>query len=88
VDVSGKVVLFRLTHEGQSALQGLVPDGGAFRTLVFDTDTVGTWILMDWVMEGGVEERVPIMVLKWDYVATAEFEYRSEESAPQERIGF
>lgn len=88
MDVSGKVVLFRLTDEGQNALRGLVPSGDSIRTLVLGTDSVGVWILMDWVMRQGKEEKVPMMVLKWDYIATAEFEYRPEEPVPKKTIGY
>ena len=88
MDVSGKVVLFRLTDEGQNALRGLVPGGDSIRTLVLGTDSVGAWILMDWVMKQDSEEKVPMMVLKWDYIATAEFEYSPEEPVPQKNMGF
>ena len=83
MDISTKVVLFRLSHAGRQALRGLVPGKGSFQALVVEMDSVGAWIMMSGKEAGKVSHRVPLMLLKWEYIATAAFEV--EPAAPSVR---
>ncbi len=87
--LSGKPVLFRLTSQGQRALQGLVPRTGSFPAYVIDTDLIGAWILPPSKRPKGEPKLgLPIMLLKWDYVASAAHEFRPERPPAPKRMGF
>ena len=43
----GKQVLFRLSPEGQNALQEVFPAQAAFRAQVVEEDQLGVWILAE-----------------------------------------
>ena len=86
--ISGRAVLFRLSPEGQNILKGLVPENGSFQAFVVNMDTTGPWILLDSDQEDEENGSLPVMMLKWEYVATATFEYRPEGPGEREPLGF
>ncbi len=88
MDLSSKPVLFHLSSEGRKALKGLVPPKGSFPALVLGLDEVGAWILVGGKNNVGANEKVPVMLLKWDYIATAAFEFRPEIVPARARPGF
>jgi hypothetical protein len=89
MDLSGKVVSLRLTAEGAGTLREALPGAGPFEALVMDSDATGVWILVgDESGEGG-SLRFPVLLVKWDYVATLFSDYKLP-SPPTRRssIGF
>ena len=82
-----RVVRFRLSPEGQTALKGLFekPTLSAFVECV---DELGAWIHL------GSKKRVPVgqpiilMLLKWDHFSTAVLDYKPERPVPRKPIGF
>ncbi len=88
MDISSKPVLFRLSSEGRQALKGLVPGKGSFQALVLETDRVGAWVVMHSKVQRQLNQSFPVMLLKWDYVATAAFEFEAERPPSREPIGF
>ena len=77
--LADKAVFFRLSPEGQEALEGLVPESGSFEALVVSQDEQGVWISM--VERETVEfgQPIPVMLLKWQYFLTAALILRSPE---------
>ena len=88
MSIYGKPVLFRLSPQGRRALRGLVSKKGSFQAFVVQTDNVGAWVLMSGKQADQPNQAVPVMLLKWDYVAAAVCEFQPERPAVRERIGF
>ena len=88
MDVFGTPVLFHLSAEGKRALKGLIPKKGSFVAFVVQMDPVGAWVDFGMKHEAAGGEGVPVMLLKWDYVAVAEFEFQPETQATCARPGF
>lgn len=88
MDISGKPVLFHLSAQGHQALKGLIPRRASFQALVLGVDTIGAWILIGAKKREQVDQTVPVMLLKWDYVATVAFEFKVERPPTRVAPGF
>ena len=84
---SGKEVVFRLSPEGQSALQPVFP-AEAFRARVVEEDLLGVWILLEPSDLWNLGEPVRVTLLKWNYFSTAELDAEPEEPELSVRVGF
>jgi hypothetical protein len=81
----GKVVRFRLSPEGEKALEGLLTTP-SLQALIEDVDELGAWILLD---RKGSENFGTVMLLKWDYFSTAVLEIEPETPTVDKlEIGF
>ena len=88
MDISDKPVLFHLSPEGRRALSRLVSKKASFPALVLGIDGIGAWILMADKRPAQSGEAVPVMLLKWDYVATVAFEFKPEPPPARATPGF
>jgi len=70
----GKIVRFRLSPEGEKALSELF-SSSSVQALVEDVDELGAWILLD---RQGPDDPRTVLLLKWDYFATAVVEVEPE----------
>ncbi|HEV2379945.1 MAG TPA: hypothetical protein VG206_09150 [Terriglobia bacterium] len=77
--------VFYLTTQGEQALGGWFGKRSAFPVLMMSSDSVGAWILLT---ESEPGEAKPVMLLKWEYVATVTFEASLESPLPHAPIGF
>jgi hypothetical protein len=75
-------VRFRLSPEGKVALKGII-DTPSLQAYVEDVDELGAWILLD--AEG---ESLPMLLLKWDYFATAVVDFQPAPQPKQRVVGF
>ena len=50
--------------------------------------TIGLLVWMPLKRSKRLPERVPVMLVRWDYIATMTFHLRREEQAAREPIGF
>jgi hypothetical protein len=75
-------VRFRLSPEGKVALKGVI-DSPALTAYVEAVDELGAWILLD--VEG---ESVPMLLLKWDYFATAVVDFKPAPQSEPKVAGF
>jgi hypothetical protein len=81
----GKVVRFRLSPEGEKALEGLFAKS-SLQALVEEVDELGVWILLD---KKSPEDLGTVMLLKWDYFSTVVLEVEPETpTAEKLDIGF
>jgi hypothetical protein len=81
----GKAVRFRLSPEGERALEGLF-SRSSFQAKVHEVDELGAWIVL-----GRTNPDAPktVMLLKWDYFSTAVLEVEREQpTAERLNIGF
>ena len=81
-------VQFHLSPEGRRAPQGLIPNSGSFEALVVGQENLGLLVWMPLKRSKRLPERVPVMLVRWDYIATMTFHLRREEQAAREPIGF
>ncbi len=89
MDILGQRVLFHLTPEGRKALEGIVSRKRSFPALVVDMASFGPVVRMPSAGRSRMGEAFPVMMLRWDYIATMSFEYRHETlSMPEKKIGF
>jgi hypothetical protein len=75
MDLYGAVSL-RLTAEGAEMLREALPSVGPFEAFVMDSDATGLWIL---VGDASGEEdslRFPVLLVKWEYIATLFSNYK------------
>ena len=77
--LGGKLVRFRLSPEGKIALKGLF-NRPSIQAVVADVDELGVWIRLDPVG--------PVVLLKWDYFATAVVAYEPEPKPVRRIAGF
>lgn len=82
--LQGRVVRFRLSPEGKQALAGAIEKESVLG-LVEVVDDLGAWIVVGRPVS---DKPHPLMLLKWDYFATAIVEIDSAQEAPVSRIGF
>jgi hypothetical protein len=83
--LKGNVVRFRLSPEGEKALEGLVEK--SLQAFVEEVDELGAWILIDRDDEDNGARTT--MLLKWDYFSTAVLEVQPEVPAREKPvIGF
>ncbi len=81
----GKVARFRLSPEGEKALNDLFKSH-SIQALIEDVDELGAWILLD---QKGSKDLGTVMLLKWDYFSTAVLEVEPETGAVEKLdIGF
>lgn len=89
MDLSSRTVRFYLSAEGKRALRGLVPTRGSFQALVLSMGDLGPLV---WFSAGkpnqSVGHGVPLMLVRWDYIATLTFDYEPERAATPSPIGF
>jgi hypothetical protein len=88
MDLSSKPVSFHLSPQGRRALGALVPKRGSFRALVMSMDATGAWVLFPGTSGGGAGERIPVMLLKWEYVSTVVFDFKPEHPRTRTVPGF
>jgi len=88
IDISGQWVRFHLSHEGRQALKGLVPAKGSFQALVVETENLGPLVWNPAKRSKRADRRVPVMLLKWDYIASLAFDYQLERGLARAPIGF
>lgn len=86
--LKGKQVLFRLSPEGQNALQEIFPPQAAFRAQVVEEDQLGVWVLAKRPEFWSPGEPMRVALLKWDYFSTAELDVEPEEPELAARVGF
>lgn len=82
--LQGRVVRFRLSPEGKQALAGVF-EKDSIQAFVEFVDDLGAWIL---VGKSAIGKSHPVMLLKWDYFATATVEIEPISEAPKPAIGF
>lgn len=88
-DLTDRTVRFYLSAEGRKALRGLVPAQGSFQAFVRATGELGPLIYRSAGRPNKeVEQVVPVMLIRWDYIATLTFDYEPEESPIRTPIGF
>lgn len=85
--VGSQLVRFHLSPEGQRALRGLVPAGSLQATIV-GQDSLGVTIWRPLKRSKLAPERIPVMLLKWEYIATMAFDYRPQLPVSRMPIGF
>ncbi len=89
IDLSDRVVRFYLSLEGRTALRGIVPVRGSFQALVLETSDLGPLVSRSAGRpKKEVEQVVPAMLLRWDYIATMTFDYQAGGGATRPPIGF
>ncbi|MGD0976484.1 MAG: hypothetical protein ABR866_20560 [Candidatus Korobacteraceae bacterium] len=81
--LTNKVVRFWLSPEGKTALKGII-DRDGFTAFVYSADDLGAWILPPTKRGTGFTSGKSLLLLKWDYFATAHLELDEPEGA--ERI--
>jgi len=82
--LQGRVVRFKLSPEGKSALGGIF-DKDSVQALAEFVDDLGAWIV---VGKSRVGKSHPVVLLKWDYFATAVVEIEPEAEESKTSIGF
>jgi hypothetical protein len=87
LDLAGSSVTFHLKAEGQSDFGRLVSKKGFFQALVLSSDELGAWVVFPGLNEKQAG-KTPVMLVKWEHVSWAVFEY--EDAAPEvkKEIGF
>jgi hypothetical protein len=88
LDSSRNTVRFHLTTKVQAEFGRLVSKKGSFQALVLSSDAAGGWVLFPGLSEIPASGRVPVMLVKWEYVSTAVFEFQPEAPSPKEGMGF
>jgi hypothetical protein len=88
MDIVGQRVLFHLSPEGRKALERIVARKASFPALVVDIDSLGPVIRMRHTGRRPASETFPVMLLRWDYIATMTFEYHQPVLETRTRIGF
>jgi len=88
-EISSRVVRFYLSAEGRKALRGVVPVRGSFQAQVVDTVGLGPLVYLPSTRRAvGFEEAVPVILLRWGYIASMTFDYQPEGGTPRVPIGF
>ena len=88
MELSRNTVRFHLTEEGQSEFGRLVSKRGSFQAVVLGSDMLGAWVLFPGLTEIPASGKVPVMLVKWEYVSTAVFELQPEAPSAKEGMGF
>ena len=88
MDLPGNTVRFHLTAKGRSEFGRLVAKKGSFPALVLGSDAAGAWVLFPGLSELPAGGKVPVMLVKWEYVSTAVFEFQPEVTPSREGMGF
>ena len=85
VFLANKVVRFWLSPEGKVALKGIF-DKDAFQAYVHSIDELGAWILPPTRRGHGFTSGKSLILLKWDYFATAHLEIESSVAKSHSKI--
>jgi hypothetical protein len=85
--LEGRLVRFRLSSLGKTALKGLF-EKNTISAFVQSVDELGAWIHLGSKKGFQVGQASVLMLLKWDYFSTAVLDYEAEPSATREQIGF
>jgi hypothetical protein len=85
---SGIPAVFYLSSAGEQALGMWIRKRSSFPALMKSYDTVGAWIQPPWDSGERQDSTEPVMLLKWEYVATVTFEMAPEQHPVRTRIGF
>jgi hypothetical protein len=75
MELKDKVVHFHLSQVGTDALAALIGQR-SFEAFVLDTDTVGAWVMWGASTGGPREPAVPVLLVKWDYIASVGLDVR------------
>ena len=88
MELSRNTVRFHLTAKGQSEFGRLVSKRGSFQALFLSSDALGAWVLFPGLSEIPSGGKVPVMLVKWEYVSTAVLELKPEAPPAKEGMGF
>jgi len=66
----------------------LVAKKGSFQAVVLSADPLGAWVLFPGLREIPATGKVPVMLVKWEYVSMAVFEFQPEARTTKEGMGF
>ena len=88
MELSGNTVQFHLNAKGRSEFSQLVSKRSSFQALVLSSDALGAWILFPGLREIPVGGKVPVMLVKWEYVSMAVLEFEPEAPPSREGMGF
>jgi hypothetical protein len=80
MDLAGRFVHFWLSPSGRAALNEVVPGGADFETYVVAEDGLGVWVQLS--------DPEHLLLLKWEYFASASFEYLPEPLPAKPPAGF
>jgi hypothetical protein len=80
--------VFYLSSVGERALGMWTGKRSSFPALMKSYDTVGAWIQPPWESDERPDSAEPVMLVKWEYVATVIFEVVPEQPLARTRIGF
>ena len=86
--LDGQLVQLQLLPVGRRALSGLVPANGRFAALIVEEGTLGPLV---WRPKKGAKRPawpLPVMLVRWDYIATVTFDYEPEGAPRPTQIGF
>lgn len=86
--VAGTPAVFFLSPEGERALSLWVGKRSSFPALMVSSDAVGAWITLPSGPSESPDSVEPVMLLKWDYVATMTFDYQPDAGPSRPSIGF
>ncbi|HTG58084.1 MAG TPA: hypothetical protein VMG63_01550 [Terriglobia bacterium] len=86
--LSGTPAVFYLSSEGEQALEVRLGKQSSFTALMTSYDDVGAWIAVPRGAGQSEKQAEPVMLLKWDYVATVTFEVLPAQAAARAPIGF
>jgi hypothetical protein len=87
VILEGRLVRFRLSKEGELALKGLF-DKATFSAFVQSVDELGAWIDLGSKKRVKIGESSVLILLKWDYFATAVVDYKPDRPIQRRPLGF
>jgi hypothetical protein len=85
--LEGRVVRFRLSKQGELALKGLF-EKQTFSAFVQFVDELGAWIDLGSKKRVKVGDSSVLVLLKWDYFATAVLDYQPAKPAQRSPVGF
>lgn len=88
MNIGQQPVQFHLSPDGRRALRGLVPNSGSFEALVVGQEDLGLLVWRPLKRSKWLPQRVPVMLLRWDYIATMTFHLRRVEEPARGPIGF
>ena len=83
-----RTLRFHLSTEGRKALRGLVPATGSFQARVVSQEELGLLVNRRSTKVKRLSESVPVMLLRWDNIATMTFDYQPGGAPTRPPIGF
>lgn len=88
MEIRGQFIRFFLSPQGSRALKGLVPAKRSFESLVLEEDSLGLLVWPPGKKARLAAQTVPVMLLRWDYVAAMTFAYQADAKVAPRPIGF